>query len=289
MALQPTAVRCSARTERRPATALGPAGHALTAILVITARNCGDGPDVQRSRSRRQWQCVVVRCLSDHGRQSVGGAKDGTAPRVLLSIRPGAQGLQERERDGEDERFVFVADRHLGAGQACEDLDDPALRSRRQLTPMRENRTNQPHCVARTHHRCNSLAVTLLIRFLQAKAWRNPRQCAYATRRSSPVCATREPVCASLARQPDRIRRGGAAAAHVAHLVGGCIRRCIRLGHRFSVSILQARKPCDCRGDLRKQSFLLARLIRTNRVRRSRRRQLLDPARRACRKKVRRT
>jgi hypothetical protein len=114
----------------------------------------------------------------DHRRRSVGGAKDGTAPRVLLSIGPGAQGLQERERDREDQSLVFVADRHFGAGQACEDLDDPALRSRGQFTPMRENRPRQPHCVARTHHRCNSLAVTLLIRFFQAEAWRNPRRCA---------------------------------------------------------------------------------------------------------------
>lgn len=116
--------------------------------------------------------------MHDQSRRSVGGAKDGTAPRVPLSIRPGAQGLQERERNREDQSFVFVADRHFSAGQACEDLDDPALRSRGQFTPMRENRPRQPHCVARTHHRCNSLAVTLLIRFLQVEAWRNLRQCA---------------------------------------------------------------------------------------------------------------
>lgn len=158
--------------------ALGPAEHALTAILATTAGNHGDGRDVQRSRRRRQRQRAVVGRMRDRSRRSVGGAKDGTAPRVLLSIRPGAQGLKERERDREDQRFVFVADRHFGAGQACEDLDDPALRSRGQFTPMRENRPRQPHCVARSHHRCNSLAVTLLIQLLQAEAWRNPCQCA---------------------------------------------------------------------------------------------------------------
>lgn len=156
--------------------ALGPAEYVLNAILGITARHYGDGRDVQRSRSRRQQRYVVVGRMRNRRCQLVGGAKDGTAPRVLLSIRPGAQGLQECERDREDQSFIFVADRHLGAGQTCEDLDDPALRSRGQFTPMRENRPRQPYCVARTHHRCNSLAVTLLIRFLQAEAWRNPRK-----------------------------------------------------------------------------------------------------------------
>jgi hypothetical protein len=116
--------------------------------------------------------------MRDHRRRSVGGARAGTAPRVQLEIRPRAERLQKRERDWEDQRFVFVTDRHFSAGQACEDLDDPALRSGGQFTPMRENRPRQPHCVTRTHHRCNSLAVTLLIRFLQAEAWRNPRECA---------------------------------------------------------------------------------------------------------------
>jgi hypothetical protein len=139
--------------------------------IMATDATC-NGHAVDGNGSVQSWR------MRDHRRRSVAGAMDGTAPRVLLSIRPGAQGLQERERDREDQSFVFVADRHFGAGQACEDLDDPALRSRGQFTPMRENRPRQPHCVARTHHRCNSLAVTLLIRFLQVEAWRNLRQCA---------------------------------------------------------------------------------------------------------------
>jgi hypothetical protein len=50
---------------------------------------------------------------------------------TLLSLGPDAQGLQECERDGEDQGFVLVVDRHFGAGQAREYLDDAALGSSR--------------------------------------------------------------------------------------------------------------------------------------------------------------
>jgi hypothetical protein len=93
---------------------------------------------------------------------------------------------------------------------------------------MRENRPRQPHCVARTHHRRSTLAVTLLIRPFQAEAWRNRNQRASSSRLAYPECATRVRVCTSSVPNPNRNGSVGAAAAHLPHRVGGHLWRCVR-------------------------------------------------------------